>query len=134
VPGVVFTGALPHAELPASLVSADIGVAPFDPTRHGPLQLAFYWSPLKIFEYMAAGLPVVAPALPRLSRLVEHEREGLLYDPADPRALDRALVALADPDVRRRLGAAARERVVRDFSWDAHCAALDARLRALVTG
>jgi len=134
VPGVVFTGAVPHAELPASLAAADIGVAPFDPTRHGPLQLAFYWSPLKIFEYMAAGLPVVAPALPRLARLVEHGREGLLYDPADPRALDRALVALADPDMRRRLGAAARDRVVRDFSWDAHCAALDARLRALVTG
>lgn len=134
VPGVVFTGAVPHAELPASLAAADIGVAPFDPTRHGPLQLAFYWSPLKIFEYMAAGLPVVAPALPRLSRLVEHGREGLLYDPRDPRALDRTLVALADPAIRRKLGAAGRERVVRDFSWDAHCAALDRRLRALVAG
>ena len=132
VPGIVFTGAVPHADLPAALAAADIGVAPFDPTRHGPLQLAFYWSPLKIFEYMAAGLPVVAPKLPRLARLVEHGREGLLYDPADPRALDRALLELADPDLRQRLGAAARARVVRDFSWDAHCAALDARLRQVV--
>ncbi|HEX7779081.1 MAG TPA: glycosyltransferase, partial [Vicinamibacterales bacterium] len=73
----------------------------------------------------------VAPALPRLGRLVEHEREGLLYDPEDPRALDRALVALTDAALRRRLGSAARERVVRDFSWQAHCAALDARLRQL---
>jgi glycosyltransferase involved in cell wall biosynthesis len=134
VPGVIFTGAVPHAELPASLAAADIGVAPFDPTKHGPLQLAFYWSPLKIFEYMAAGLPVVAPALDRLNRLVAHGREGLLYDASDPRALDRTLVALADPALRRRLGAAARARVVRDFSWDGHCAALDVRLRALVTG
>jgi len=134
VPGIIFTGAVPHAELPASLAAADIGVAPFDPTRHGPLQLAFYWSPLKVFEYMAAGLPVVAPALDRLNRLVAHGREGLLYDASDPRALDRTLVALADPALRRRLGAAARERVVRDFSWDGHVAALDARLRALVTG
>ena len=78
--------------LPAALAAADIGVAPFDPTRHGPLRLGFYWSPLKIFEYMAVGLPVVAPALPRLERLVEHGREGLLYDAEDPRALDRALV------------------------------------------
>jgi len=128
-PGVVFTGALPHDELPACLASADIGVAPFDPDRHAPLQLGFYWSPLKIFEYMASGLPVVAPALSRLGRLVEHGREGLLYDPDDPRALERTLVALADANVRRRLGTAARERVVRDFSWQAHCAALDARLR-----
>jgi glycosyltransferase involved in cell wall biosynthesis len=132
VPGIVFTGALPHADLPAALASADIGVAPFDPMRHGPLQLGFYWSPLKIYEYMAVGLPVVAPALPRLSRLIEHGREGLLYDPADPRALDRALVALADPEVRRGMGEAARRRVVRDFSWTAHCTALDRRLRELV--
>jgi glycosyltransferase involved in cell wall biosynthesis len=132
VPGILFTGAIAHDRLPPCLAAADIGVAPFDPARHGPLRLAFYWSPLKIFEYMAAGLPVVAPALPRLSRLVEHGREGFLYDPGDPRALDRALVTLADPALRRRMGAAARERVVRDFSWEAHCAALDARLRALV--
>ena len=132
VPGLTFTGVLPHAALPAVLASADIGVAPFDPSRHGPLRLGFYWSPLKIFEYMAAGLPIVAPALPRLRQLVEHGREGVLYDPQDPRGLERALVSLADPVVRRRIGAAARERVVRDFSWTAHCAALDARLRALV--
>jgi glycosyltransferase involved in cell wall biosynthesis len=118
--------------MPAALAHAHIGVAPFDPARHPPLQIAFYWSPLKIFEYMAMGLPVVAPALPRLERLVEHGREGVLYDPSDPRALDRALVSLADRATRERLGGAARARVVRDFSWDAHCAALDARFRPLI--
>jgi glycosyltransferase involved in cell wall biosynthesis len=82
---------------------------------------------------MACGLPVVAPALSRLARLVEHGKEGWLYDPADPQGVDRALVALADPVLRRDLGAAARARVVRDFSWQAHCRALDARLRALST-
>jgi len=132
VPGVVFTGALPHARLPAALAAADIGVAPFDATRHAPLRLGFYWSPLKVFEYMAVGLPVVAPALPRLRRLVEHGHEGLLYNPDQPRALDQAIASLADPAVRARMGQAARARVVRDFSWQAHCATLDARLRALV--
>jgi glycosyltransferase involved in cell wall biosynthesis len=132
LPAIVFTGALPHAQLPAALAAGDIGVAPFDPMRHRPLRLGFYWSPLKVFEYMAMGLPVVAPALPRLGRLVASGREGLLYDLDTPRALDRALVALADDPLRRRMGAAARARVVRDFSWTAHCALLDARLRALV--
>jgi glycosyltransferase involved in cell wall biosynthesis len=131
VPAVTFTGALPHSALPAALASADIGVAPFDAGRHAPLRLGFYWSPLKVFEYMAAGLPVVAPALPRLERLVESGDEGVLYDPDDPRALESALVRLADASTRRRLGRQARARVVRDFSWDAHCRALDARLRAL---
>ena len=46
-----------------------------------------YFSPLKVFEYMAAGLPVVAPAVARLPTLIEHAREGILYDPADAGAL-----------------------------------------------
>jgi glycosyltransferase involved in cell wall biosynthesis len=132
VPGIQFTGRVPHDRMAAGLAHAQIGVAPFDPNRHPPLGLGFYWSPLKVFEYMAAGLPVVAPALPRLRRLVDPDREGVLYDPSDPRGLDRALASLATPDARARLGAAARARVVRDFSWAAHCRALDARLQEIV--
>jgi glycosyltransferase involved in cell wall biosynthesis len=131
VPGVTFTGAIPHAQLPACLAAADIGVAPFDPPAHGPLALGFYWSPLKIFEYMAAGLPVVAPGLPRLRALVEHDHEGVLYDPAAPAGIDAALVSLASASRRQAMGRAARDRAVRDYGWDAHCRALDARLRAL---
>ena len=132
VPGITFTGAIPHDVLPACLAQTDVGVAPFDALRHRPLRLGFYWSPLKIFEYMAVGLPVVAPARPRLARLVEHGQEGLLYDPEDPRGIDTALIALTDTARRRRMGQAARARVVREFSWEAHCRALDARFRALV--
>lgn len=127
--GIQFTGAIPHDAMPAVLASADVGVAPFDVGAHGPLSLGFYWSPLKIFEYMASGLPVVAPAVDRIPRLVAHEREGLLYDPHAPGALADALEALCDAALRQRLGAAARERAVRDYSWSAHCAALDAAIR-----
>jgi glycosyltransferase involved in cell wall biosynthesis len=130
--GVVFTGALPHEAMPAALAAADIGVAPFDPSRHKALSLDFFWSPLKVFEYMASGLPVVAPRIERLASLVEHGREGLLYDGADPGALPATLGSLAlEPERRLALGTAARARVERDFSWRAHCAALDAALRAL---
>jgi glycosyltransferase involved in cell wall biosynthesis len=105
-------------------------VAPFDIAAHKPLTLGFYWSPLKMFEYMASGLPVVAPAVARIPRLVEHGREGLLYDPEDGSALARVLEQLTDRELRARLGAAARERAVREYSWRAHCEALDRRLRA----
>jgi glycosyltransferase involved in cell wall biosynthesis len=132
VPGVIFTGAVPHDQLPQCLAAADIGVAPFDPAKHKPLALGFYWSPLKIFEYMSAGLPVVAPRLPRIAHLVEDGAEGLLYDPEDPRTLDAALVRLTDDSLRARLGGHARARAVAHYSWRAHCAALDRRLRALV--
>jgi glycosyltransferase involved in cell wall biosynthesis len=125
---VVFTGAIGHDRVPASLAAADIGVAPFDVGAHRPLSLGFYWSPLKIFEYMAAGLPVVAPAVDRIPALVGHEREGVLYDPASPDGLAEALLRLADAAVRERLGRAARERAVREYSWRAHCEKLAAAI------
>ena len=123
---VVLTGPLAHDVMPAALTAADIGVAPFDPSAHGPLTLGFYWSPLKVFEYMASGLPVIAPSIQRMQALVEHGREGLLYDPSRPGALADALAALTAVPVRARLGAAARARAVRDYSWSAHCRALEA--------
>jgi starch synthase len=123
--GVTFTGALPHEQMPACLASCDIGVAPFDLSRHGPLALGFYWSPLKIFEYMAAALPVVAPIAGRIPAIVGDGREGLLYSPSDPHGLAAALVTLTDMQLRRKLGAAGRERAVREYSWAAHCKALE---------
>jgi glycosyltransferase involved in cell wall biosynthesis len=128
--GIVFTGALPHAQMAAALAAADVGVAPFDPSRHAALSLGFYWSPLKLFEYMAAGLPVVAPAIDRIPALVHHGVEGILYDPQKPGSLADSLAMLHDVDLRHRLGAAARVRAVRDYSWLAHCRALDAAFRA----
>ncbi len=129
---IVIAGSLPHERMPAVLASADIGVAPFDLAAHPPLALGFYWSPLKIFEYMASGLPVVAPAVDRIPALVENGREGLLYslppnggDRGHAAALADALEQLSDPARRRVLGAAARLRAVRDYSWEAHCRALE---------
>jgi glycosyltransferase involved in cell wall biosynthesis len=128
--GITLTGALEHDRMPACLAAADIGVAPFDIQAHPPLQLAFYWSPLKIFEYMAAGLPVVAPDIPRLASILGSGQQGLLYDPEAPRALADTLARLAGDDVeRRRLGAAARARVCQEFSWAAHCRTLDGAIR-----
>lgn len=128
--GVVFTGAVPHVRMPACLAAADIGVAPFDLAAHRPLQLGFYWSPLKLFEYMAAGLPVVAPAVDRIPSLVAHDVEGILYDPSAPGALAAALEALADAARRRRMGQAARARAVSDYSWKSHCEAVARRIEA----
>ena len=134
---IVFTGAVPHDRMPAMLASAHIGVAPFDLAAHAPLSLGFYWSPLKIFEYMATGLPVAAPAVDRIPSLVADGREGVLYRlppeggshlASHAAALADALVRLSDPVLRTRLGTAARERAVRDYSWSAHCRALEAAL------
>ncbi len=127
---IVFTGPLPHERMPAVLAAADIGVAPFDIGAHAPLSLGFYWSPLKIFEYMAAGLPVVAPSVDRIPSLVADGQEGVLYSGHNhAEALADALVKLNDMSLRKKLAAAARERAVRDYSWAAHCEALEVAIR-----
>jgi glycosyltransferase involved in cell wall biosynthesis len=130
VGGITLTGAVPHAHVPAILAAADVGVAPFDIGAHATLAHEFHWSPLKIFEYMASGLPVVAPRIERLTTIVEDGKEGLLYDAAQPGALAGALERLSTPDIRRAFGASARARAVREFSWESHCRRLDEAIRA----
>jgi glycosyltransferase involved in cell wall biosynthesis len=124
---ILFSGAIAHDRMPAALAAADVGVAPFDTGAHAALSLGFYWSPLKVFEYMASGLPVVAPAVDRIPTLVADGREGILYG-REQDALADALIRLTDRDLRATLGAAARERAVREYSWAAHCAALAAAI------
>jgi glycosyltransferase involved in cell wall biosynthesis len=128
--GITILGAVPHEAMPATLAASDVGVAPFDVAAHAPLALDFYWSPLKVFEYMASGLPVVAPRIPRLAGLVADGEEGVLYEPPTAHALADAIESLLDDERRRRMGAAARARAAREYSWSAHCEALDHAFRA----
>lgn len=130
---IIFTGAQPHERMPLLLALADIGVAPFVPAAYPPLRaFGFYWSPLKVFEYMAMGQPVVTPAIPPLDGIIRAGQEGLLYPEGDEAALAQAIGALAaDPAARGAMGARARERVVACYSWDAHCAQLEQALEAI---
>lgn len=120
------TGALPYERMGAVVAAADIGVAPYDTARQRQLRLGFYWSPLKIFEYMASGLPTVTVPRVPLTEIVRAGQEGVHVREADPGALADALLALADdPAERARLGASARRRVVERYSWAGHCAQLE---------
>jgi glycosyltransferase involved in cell wall biosynthesis len=129
----VFVGAQPHDLVPDYLALADIGVAPFDLDAHPPLrEFGFYWSPLKVFEYMSMSMPVVTVDVAPLNTIVRQGQEGLLYRGGDIGALAEALGRLArDPGLRARLGASARDRVVERYSWRAHCLALDGILKQI---
>jgi len=130
---VIFTGRLPYPEMPRYLAVADLGVAPFEPARHAALRhFGFYWSPLKIFEYGAMGLPTVCPAIPPLDSIVRDGREGRLYPVSDHAGLVAAITALlASPEGRRAMGASARRRASEEWSWAAHCRGLDRILQCL---
>lgn len=121
---VEFLGALPHEEIPALLRRADIAVAPY------PRFDGFYFSPIKLAEYLASGLPVVASACGDHGSFLEDGVSALLVPPGDPDALAAALLRLsADSELRRRLGAAARRLAVERLSLGAASARLESLLR-----
>jgi len=74
--------------------------------------------PVKMFEYMAAGIPVIASDFPRWRAIVEASDCGLCVDPQDPAAIAAAIDRLAhDPSLARRLGANGRRAIERTYNW-----------------
>jgi alpha-maltose-1-phosphate synthase len=127
-------GALPYERMPEVVAAADVGVAPYDTRRLGQLQLGFYWSPLKIFEYMASGLPTVTIRRPPLTEIVRDGEDGCHFQEGDAQDLARVLVRLAaGAELRQRLGASARARVVARYSWARHCEQLEHVLQRITS-
>ncbi len=119
-------GEVPYAQMPDWLAAADLGVAPYDTRRLAQLRLGFYWSPLKIFEYMASGLPTVTIPRAPLTEIVREGQEGLYFKEGDALDLARTIGRLAsDARERHLLGQNARLRVTTEFSWARHCEQLE---------
>jgi len=113
---VEFRGILPREGLPPVYANADILVFPSLAEGH----------PLTPMEALACGTPVVASDIPGPNETVEHEVNGLLVPPAEPRALAEAVCrVLGDRDLLARLTRAARPSVSR-FSWAERIAELEA--------
>lgn len=109
---VELTGAVRPEQIPGLLGRMQVGVAPY------PDDPAFYFSPLKVYEYMAAGLAVVASRIGQLDGLIEEGVNGLLYRPGDTAELAQRLAMLYRERERLPLlGRAARETVARAHSW-----------------
>jgi glycosyltransferase involved in cell wall biosynthesis len=107
---VVFSGPVPHAEVPEYLHLIDIAVQP---------AANEYCCPMKILEYMAMGKPVVAPRQENILELLREGEEAVYFDPGDVRGLAAALAALANnPGRMARMGAAARQAILeRGLLW-----------------
>jgi glycosyltransferase involved in cell wall biosynthesis len=122
---VHLTGAVDPDRIPALLTSLDIAAAPY------PALGTFYFSPLKLFEYMAAGRAIVASRIGQIESVLSCGSTGLLVPPGDAGALAAALEQLVlDPPARAVLGAAARRAAVERHTWHA----VARRIRALAGG
>jgi glycosyltransferase involved in cell wall biosynthesis len=107
------TGAVEPTKIPALIAQMDVALAPY------PQLSGFYFSPLKIMEYMAAGRAVIASRIGDIDGLITHEVDGLLCPAGDTQAFADAIIRLHhDPELRANLGFAARDKAVRELGWD----------------
>ena len=97
---VGFTGVVPPEKVAPLVAEFDIALQP---------QATPYASPLKIFDYMAAGCAIVAPDQPNIREILKHNRTAVLFDPAHPELMWNAVAWLIEePTLRTRIGTAAR--------------------------
>ncbi|GIK40305.1 MAG: hypothetical protein BroJett011_41380 [Chloroflexota bacterium] len=127
---VQFTGFMAHTEIPRLVAAADIAAAPYPPMQHD-----LWLSPLKLFEYMAAGTAIIASGVGQIAEVIQDGRNGLLVPPGDVLALAGALQRLiADTDLRTGLAQQAREDAVRKHSWEHYLLRLERLFNAVIEG
>jgi len=109
---VTLTGPVPHDRVPGLIRRMDVALAPY------PLLENFYFSPLKLFEYMAVGTPVVGSRIGQIQEVVRDGETGLLVPPGDPQALVDQIERLRrDQNLREELGRAAALQA-RNYTWE----------------
>ena len=109
---VHFTGEVSPDAIPGLLASMDVAVAPYPPAG------MFYSSPLKLYEYMAAGLPIVASRIGQVEEVIRDGLTGMLITPGHAAGLAKALRELeTNPGKRALLGGAARA-AIQEHTWE----------------
>jgi glycosyltransferase involved in cell wall biosynthesis len=110
-----FVDRVSSSEVPYWIGAADVAVMPFPAHEH----YTRYTSPMKMFEYMAAGTAIVATDLPTVREVLEHDRNAWLVPPDDVSALGNGIgEVLLDPELAHRLAEQAR-RDVEPHDWTA---------------
>ncbi len=123
--GFLYAGQVAPDDVPRHLAAFDVCAMPLPFTPH----FAYYASPLKLFEYMAARRAIVATDLPSFREILTDDENALLTPPSDANALADAVRRLqADPVLRERLAENAYAQVMAEFTWAARARRITARL------
>lgn len=112
---VTCTGPVPHDQVPEHLAAMDVAVSSHAAAEAGA---TFYFSPLKLFEYLACGVPTVAADVGQPGGLIRPGHTGYLYPPGDDAALAAAIQALtADPAHARAVAWNGATLVLQEYTW-----------------
>jgi glycosyltransferase involved in cell wall biosynthesis len=126
---VIFTGGVPYERVPKLLGIADVAVAPYPELRS-----ELWFSPLKLFEYMAASRAIVASNVGQIAEVIEDGYSGLLVKPGKVQDLGLAVIKLLrGQDLRTRLGQNARREALQKYSWRCHAERLEEIYRSVLS-
>lgn len=113
---ITFAGSFPKSQMSGVLAASDACLATL---RNIPMFKTTY--PNKVFDYMAAGRPIILAIDGVIREVIESAECGIFVPPGDPQSLAAALVRLSgSPEVARRMGLNARKYVIEHFSRDEH--------------
>jgi len=111
---VDFRGWIPYEEVFGIIENADVGMLCYHPVPNNINSL-----PNKMFEYMSAGVPIIASHFPLWREIIERSGCGICVDPLDPREIARAVhYFFENPDEAIRMGQTGQEAVHAVFNWD----------------
>ncbi len=124
---ITCTGAVPHDEVPQYMAAMDVVAVPYAP---GGDQ---YFSPIKLFEAMASARPVVGANTGQVAKVIVAGENGLLYAPGDAQDLaDKIRAVVQMPEQGKSLGLAARETVLKRYTWERNARTIVAVAQSLV--
>lgn len=114
----VFTGTVAQELGPNHMAACDLLISPHVPNKDGT---PFFGSPTKLFEYMAMGKGIVASNLDQIGEILQHDRTAWMVEPGNADSLMKGMKGLIDnPELRARLGQAARKEACSKYSWKEH--------------
>lgn len=107
-----FFGPVAWRKIPRYLSALDVGVTPLTPHNTGG-------DPLKNYEYMASGLPIIVSDVNNMGEMVEREQCGLVFQPGSPQSLkDRIITLYENHELRQKFGKNARTAVQERYDWE----------------
>lgn len=111
---IKYKGHLPFEEMYSYMKVSDIGIVMFLPEPNHITAL-----PNKIFEYMAAGLPIVASNFSLWKEIIEGNHCGICVNPLDPKEIARAIEYLIEhPEEAKKMGENGRKAVLEKYNWE----------------
>ena len=116
---ILFTNHIPHVDIPNYLLMSDILLIPYEKefTIKGDKIATDYSSPIKLFEYLSSGKPIIASSLPPFSTILRNGHDALLVDPDSYEDLNKSLITLLEDDQLRLRLSENSLKLSKNFSW-----------------